>query len=777
MYQSIENNDETLAMKFEDGELSGTTVEICDWSIVKDEPTTTRRALNSLPKDVIDFVDDAKDLAKDVTDTVNDIKDRDISDLPKDVRGVVDEAKKAATDAKDVWNDITGTRAAKDASVPADNGSKPRGKKDSDMKPRHPGKHHGKHRPRHHGSADFDLQKDFDFKKNHHGRGHRGSADFDHEIDFKKHHRGPHHDSADFDHPRFGKHHGKRERHHHPRHPRHSGEFDEEEFQGRDSAEFKDFKRHGKHHRHHRSADLDFDADFQGKRFGKRGKHHGKHQRHQSGDLDFDQKDFDFERKDFGSADFGFKKFGKHGRHHDKHHGKHGKHHKHHRDSLTTKAPETADIVTKDQETFADAMSQAWEKRESAWSTIPADAKLVKGKVCGTDNEATIIASKDGIEGKFKHRGSDFKMRSKGAKSSTATRKVPERNHGRHSGKKHRSDSDDSSDDDEDCHPNIEKYTWRRLRQRQRDDEEAKRKNKESQLKAQLKQKEKALKEQKAKIAQMKADGREAEAAKIAKVASATEKVAAEKKRELQRLDKQKKVKADMMCHTAEERTIINANPKLEHNFPSRAKKSDKSEAQEAEEFSSFMDRNTKIMQQYSELTDLHASEKFIQANPMLLSEHCTGWLLLAALKAEMGGDSKRMRNVVRQNQYLQYAMDLAAMTKENVLHSVRKFFMSMRNGQKRHMFERDCDDFASKIAKRAVAKKREEAAAAAAAEPETVEMTREERLGPGGLDPIEVLESLPPAMKECFLSQDIPGLHKALAELTLDEAKYHMDR
>merc|ERR1719201_2361460 len=212
------------------------------------------------------------------------------------------------------------------------------------------------------------------------------------------------------------------------------------------------------------------------------------------------------------------------------------------------------------------------------------------------------------------------------------------------------------------------------------------------------------------------------------------------------------------MCHTAEERTIINANAKLEHNFPSRAKKSDKSESEEAEAFSSFMDKNTKIMQKYSEQTDITASEKYILANPMLLSEHSTGWLLLAALKAEMGGDSKRMRNIVRQNQYLQYAMDLAAMTKESELKCVKKFFLSLRNGQKRHMFERDCDDFASKIAQRAVVKKKEEAAAE---EPEMVELSREERLGPGGLDPVEVLESLP----------------KALGEMTMEEAKYHMDR
>ena len=36
---------------------------------------------------------------------------------------------------------------------------------------------------------------------------------------------------------------------------------------------------------------------------------------------------------------------------------------------------------------------------------------------------------------------------------------------------------------------------------------------------------------------------------------------------------------------------------------------------------------------------------------------------------------------IVRQNQYLQYAMDLAAMTKESVLKCAKKFFLSLRNG------------------------------------------------------------------------------------------------
>lgn len=221
---------------------------------------------------------------------------------------------------------------------------------------------------------------------------------------------------------------------------------------------------------------------------------------------------------------------------------------------------------------------------------------------------------------------------------------------------------------------------------------------------------------------------------------------------------------------------MLNSNPKLEHNFPSRAKKSTKTEAEEANDFGSFMDRHTKLLQQYAAITDLDESERFINANPVILSEHGTGWLLLESLRAEMGGNSAKMRQIVRQNQLLQYCMDLAAMTKEHVLESAKKFFRSMKIGQKRHMFERDVDDFCSKIKKRAVEKAKEEAAKAKA-EPEMVEMSREERLGPGGLDPIEVLESLPPAMKEAFMNQDIPALHKVLGEMTLEEATKHMDR
>ena len=51
-------------------------------------------------------------------------------------------------------------------------------------------------------------------------------------------------------------------------------------------------------------------------------------------------------------------------------------------------------------------------------------------------------------------------------------------------------------------------------------------------------------------------------------------------------------------------------------------------------------------------------------------------------------------------------------------------------------------------------------------------ELSREERLGPGGLDPVEVFESLPENVQEAFQSKDTEKLQAALQALPLEEAK-----
>ncbi|XP_052359357.1 hsp90 co-chaperone Cdc37-like [Oncorhynchus keta] len=56
-------------------------------------------------------------------------------------------------------------------------------------------------------------------------------------------------------------------------------------------------------------------------------------------------------------------------------------------------------------------------------------------------------------------------------------------------------------------------------------------------------------------------------------------------------------------------------------------------------------------------------------------------------------------------------------------------------------------------------------------------EEERQNRLGPGGLDPVEVYDTLPEEMKKCFDDKDISMLQEAISKMDPMEAKGHMKR
>ena len=96
--------------------------------------------------------------------------------------------------------------------------------------------------------------------------------------------------------------------------------------------------------------------------------------------------------------------------------------------------------------------------------------------------------------------------------------------------------------------------------------------------------------------------------------------------------------------------------------------------------------------------------------------------------------------------------------------------FSRIEDPRYRAGFEEAVEDFIVKIQKRAVDKRKEMDAN------EPVELSREERLGPGGLDPVEVFETLPESMQEAFEQKDTQMLQVALEAMEPDEAKRHMD-
>ena len=94
--------------------------------------------------------------------------------------------------------------------------------------------------------------------------------------------------------------------------------------------------------------------------------------------------------------------------------------------------------------------------------------------------------------------------------------------------------------------------------------------------------------------------------------------------------------------------------------------------------------------------------------------------------------------------------------------------------------FTQGLEDFVQKIIKRAVVKRKEideERDREEAEQVDLKEVPLQERLGPGGLDPVEVFESLPESMQAAFESRDTEELKKALVEMAPEEAENHMKR
>merc|ERR1712012_594074 len=57
----------------------------------------------------------------------------------------------------------------------------------------------------------------------------------------------------------------------------------------------------------------------------------------------------------------------------------------------------------------------------------------------------------------------------------------------------------------------------------------------------------------------------------------------------------------------------------------------------------------------------------------------------------------------------------------------------------------------------------------------EVEEEERLARLGPGGLDPVEVFAALPKELQDCFESKDIPMLEKVLTAMPREEANKYL--
>jgi cell division cycle protein 37 len=193
--------------------------------------------------------------------------------------------------------------------------------------------------------------------------------------------------------------------------------------------------------------------------------------------------------------------------------------------------------------------------------------------------------------------------------------------------------------------------------------------------------------------------------------------------------------------------------------------------------YNDYVTKHEKLLEEYSEIADMEATKNFVFKHcDVLLHEHAQSYMLLSSLEDEMNGKKKRMLLVCRQSQILSHIHDLGTSMKRDPRDVILPFFKRIEEKEHYEGFTSAVNDFIKRIQKRAVEKRKE-------MDLERARELREEHLasgekgpaGPGGLDPFEVLESLPVELRDAFESQDLEQLQAVLAHMKPQDAKHWM--
>ncbi|KAF0988235.1 hypothetical protein HZS_8180 [Henneguya salminicola] len=181
-----------------------------------------------------------------------------------------------------------------------------------------------------------------------------------------------------------------------------------------------------------------------------------------------------------------------------------------------------------------------------------------------------------------------------------------------------------------------------------------------------------------------------------------------------------------------------------------------------------FMECHKKDAKHYGMLSKYPESAQYLNEHPYLASEEAASFLCIWCIDLAVEEKYSLMERVAKQAVCLQFLLEIARSQKAHPRDMINLFFqkVSTMEGDYKQSFESELEAFKSRVKNRANARIEE-----AQAE------ERKKRLGPGGLDPIEVMESLPTELQECFNNRDIELLKTVLTSIPPNEAEYHLKR
>lgn len=258
-------------------------------------------------------------------------------------------------------------------------------------------------------------------------------------------------------------------------------------------------------------------------------------------------------------------------------------------------------------------------------------------------------------------------------------------------------------------------------------------------------------------------------------------------KEELERMERMKKLHVGNMSkdkfNSKHEKSSASQSATATKTVDTKVKVLATDEANFTEGYEAFMKENKEILLEYAAIDeDDEKSEQFVLKHTQLLSEHATGFYLLHCINLQEEGKTSEMRKTARQYLLLTYVCDLAkSMPGRDARDAIRPLFKKMlTNHQAAMAFEEHLDKYVAHVKTRAEVRKQEALERGDDdddEEAEYVTLEKGEHVGPGGLDPAEVFETLPRVLQEAFGERSVEALRGALGELSPEDAQYHMQR
>ncbi|XP_028454595.1 hsp90 co-chaperone Cdc37 isoform X2 [Perca flavescens] len=165
----------------------------------------------------------------------------------------------------------------------------------------------------------------------------------------------------------------------------------------------------------------------------------------------------------------------------------------------------------------------------------------------------------------------------------------------------------------------------------------------------------------------------------------------------------------------------------------------EETEEEKVEKHKTFAEKYKKEIRHFGMLRRWDDSQKYLSDNPHLVCEETANCLVVICIDFEIDEKHALMEQVAHQAIVLQFILDLARTLKVDARGCFRQFFSKIQTADKPYLdeFDRELERLKERI--RSCAQMR-----MASAVEELEEEERQKRLGPGGLDPVEVYESLP---------------------------------